>query len=98
MNQQQHLRLLAIDAAGGGLPLPFRLPHGEAIRKPPGHFVAKEDLPLELADRAFRPRQPEVERRADLGSGQHAAFERDGESLCADWRWPVAAHSETSGE
>ena len=30
MDQQQHFRLLTIDAARGGLPLAFRLPHREA--------------------------------------------------------------------
>ena len=66
MNEEQHLRLLAIDAAGRSLPLAFCLPHREAVRKPRGHLIAEEDLPFQLADRTLGPRQSEVERGADL--------------------------------
>ena len=42
MDQQQNLRLLAIDGAGRCSPLAFGLPHGQAIGKSLGDLVAQE--------------------------------------------------------
>src|SRR4030095_12987667 len=84
MDQEQDLRLLVIEAASGCPPLALRLPHGQPVGTPPGHFVAQEHLPLELGHGALRSREPEIERRAELRGGRRAAVHDDRESLRPD--------------
>src|SRR5262249_14282586 len=75
-----------------------RLPYREAVGEPLGHFIAHENLPFQLAYRPFRPRQPEVEGRADLCGGRGAACHGDTEFLGSSRRLPSPSRDETRGE
>jgi hypothetical protein len=97
MDKQQHLGLLVIDAPSGCPPLALRFPDGQPVGKPIGHLVTQENLPLELADGALRPREPEIQRRAELRSGRRAAV-RDRDSLRSDRGLQATAGKAASGE
>src|SRR4030095_5741368 len=96
---QQHLGALVLDRSLRRLPLPFRVPDGEAVRESRRDFVAQEELPFELADRTLRAGAAEVERRAHLCRGRGAALGRRGRgALLRDHPRNPATRGEAEGE
>src|SRR6185436_6860633 len=96
MDEEQHLRLLPVDAAGRRAPLARRLPHGEAVRETFGHLVAQEQLPLQLIHgRPFLPRQTEIKRGTNLRLRRDAAVHDDTQFLREGRRLPAPTDDDT---